>query len=74
MPACNAVIAWHFFSTRLQAVFRTAPAMRNATWALSFGLIAPPYNQRTNPVPASSARHAIAEAFGLRGHTSGRAP
>lgn len=69
-PACDVMIAWTFLSANTRDVFRAALAVDDATWArgrgwaLSFGLIALPYYQHTNPALAAIARHAIAEAVG----------
>ena len=68
-PACDVMAAWVFLSTENRGVFRALLQVDDATWArgrgwaLSFGLIALPYYQTTNPVLAEIARHAINEAL-----------
>ena len=68
-PACDVMAAWVFLSTENRGAFRAALQVDDATWtrargwALSFGLIALPYYQTTNPVLASIARRAIDEAL-----------
>lgn len=69
-PACDVMAAWVFLSAENRALFREVLQVDDATWArgrgwaLSFGLIALPYYQTTNPVLAGIARHAINEALG----------
>ncbi|HEX6818822.1 MAG TPA: aminoglycoside phosphotransferase family protein [Ktedonobacterales bacterium] len=64
-PAVDVMPAWTLFSGESRATFRAALAVDDATWergrgwALSFGLIALPYYQRTNPALAAVARRAI---------------
>jgi aminoglycoside phosphotransferase (APT) family kinase protein len=68
-PACDLMPAWAFLSGEARHVFREALPFDDASWArargwaLSFGLIALPYYQDTNPVLAGIARRAIAEAL-----------
>lgn len=68
-PACDVMAAWTLFSAGVRDVFRAALPVDDATWArgrgwaLSFGLIALPYYQETNPGLASIARHAIDETL-----------
>ena len=68
-PACDLMAAWTYLSAETRDVFRAALPADDATWArgrgwaLSFGLIALPYYQRTNPVLAGIARHAIDAAL-----------
>ena len=68
-PACDVMAAWLFLSAENRAVFRAVLQVDDATWArgrgwaLSFGLIALPYYQATNPVLAGTARRAIYEAL-----------
>jgi aminoglycoside phosphotransferase (APT) family kinase protein len=68
-PACDLMVAWTYFSAETRDVFRAALPVDHATWmrgrgwALSFGLIALPYYQNTNPVLAGIARYAIDEAL-----------
>lgn len=68
-PACDVMPAWTLFSAEARSVFRSALHVDDATWArgrgwaLSFGLIALPYYEDTNPVLAGIARHAIAEVL-----------
>ena len=67
-PACDLQVAWNLFSTQ-RDVFHAALLVDDATWArgrgwaLSVGVIALPYYQRTNPVLAGIARHAIDEVL-----------
>lgn len=69
-PACDLIIAWDLFSAQTRNAFRAALPVDDATWArgrgwaLSIGLIALPYYQRTNPVFAAAAYHMIAEVLG----------
>jgi len=68
-PAYDVMAAWLYLSAETRAVFRAALSVDDATWvrgrglALSVGLIALPYYQRTNPVLAGIARRAIDEAL-----------
>jgi aminoglycoside phosphotransferase (APT) family kinase protein len=68
-PACDLMPAWSAFSADAREIFRAALQVDDATWArgrgwaLSFGLIALPYYQSTNPVLAGIARRAIHEAI-----------
>ncbi len=68
-PACDVMAAWVFLSAENRGAFRAALQVDDATWArargwaLSFGLIALPYYQTTNPVLAAIARRAINEAL-----------
>ena len=68
-PACDVMAAWLFLSAENRAVFRAVLQVDDATWArgrgwaLSFGLIALPYYQTTNPVLAGTARRASNEAL-----------
>ena len=67
-PACDVMVAWNLLSAETRGDFRAALPVDDATWArgrgwaLSVGLIALPYYQRTNPILAGIARYAIAEA------------
>lgn len=69
-PACDMMAAWTLLSAENRVVFRERLQVDDATWvrgrgwALSFGLIALPYYQTTNPVLAGIARRAINEALG----------
>jgi len=68
-PACDLLPAWTLFTAATRPAFRAPLAVDDGTWArgrgwaLSFGLIALPYYQDTNPGLAAIARHAIAEAL-----------
>ena len=68
-PACDVMAAWVLLSAENRAVFREMLQVDDATWArgrgwaLSFGLIALPYYQTTNPVLAGIARRAINEVL-----------
>jgi aminoglycoside phosphotransferase (APT) family kinase protein len=68
-PACDFMVAWTFLPASARHVFRAAAAADDATWArgrgwaLSFGLIALPYYESSNPALASIARHTINEAL-----------
>ena len=68
-PACDVMVAWTCLSAQTRDVFRAALAVDDATWArgrgwaLSFGLIALPYYQTSNPVLAAIARRSIEEAL-----------
>jgi aminoglycoside phosphotransferase (APT) family kinase protein len=73
-PACDLMPAWTFLTTETRDVFRAALPVDDATWArgsgwaLSFGLVALPYYQITNPVLAGVARHAIDEVLADHRH------
>lgn len=66
-PACDLMIAWSLFSGESRAVFRSALAVDDATWArgrghaLSQALIFIPYYLDTNPVGVGNAQCAIDE-------------
>lgn len=68
-PACDVMVAWTYLSPATREAFRAALPVDEATWArgrgwaLSFGLIALPYYQVSNPVLSGIARHAIDEAL-----------
>ena len=68
-PACDVMAAWVFLSAENRTLFREVLQVDDETWdrgrgwALSFGLIALPYYQTTNPVLAVIARRAINEAL-----------
>ena len=68
-PACDVMAAWIFLSAENRAAFREVLQVDDATWArgrgwaLSFGLIALPYYQTTNPVLAGIAQRAINEVL-----------
>lgn len=68
-PACDVMAAWTFLSAEARDEFRTVLRVDDATWArgrgwaLSFGLVALPYYENTNPVLAGIARRAIDEAL-----------
>ena len=68
-PACDVMAAWTLLSAENREVFRELLQVDDATWArgrgwaLSFGLIALPYYQISNPVLAGMARCAINEAL-----------
>ncbi|MCW3465834.1 aminoglycoside phosphotransferase family protein [Chitinophaga nivalis] len=67
-PACDLLAAWMLFTAPARAAFRATVRADEATWqrgrgwALSVGLIALPYYEKSNPVLAAMARHAIREA------------
>ncbi len=75
-PACDMMVAWTLLSAQTRNVFRAALQVDDATWArgrgwaLSFGLIALPYYQITNPVLAGIARRAIDEVLADQPHAS----
>jgi hypothetical protein len=68
-PACDVMVAWTYLSAETRGAFRAALPVDDATWArgrgwaLSFGLIALPYYESTNPVLAGIARYAIDEVL-----------
>ncbi len=68
-PACDVMVAWTLLTAESRRLFRAALAVDDATWArgrgwaLSFGLIALPYYQRTNPTLAGIARRTIDEVL-----------
>jgi aminoglycoside phosphotransferase (APT) family kinase protein len=73
-PACDLMVAWTLLDVGTRDVFRAALAVddqdweRGRGWALSFGLIALPYYEHTNPALCDIARYAIAEALADRMH------
>lgn len=68
-PAVDVMPAWTLFSGASRKSFRAALGADDATWergrgwALSFGLIALPYYQHTNPTLAGVARRTIEEVL-----------
>ena len=72
-PACDVMAAWAYLSAETRDAFRAALPIDDATWergrgwALSFGLIALPYYQSTNPVLAAIARHAVDQSLADHG-------
>ena len=68
-PACDLIVAWNLLSADTREVFRAALAVDDATWArgrgwaLTVGLIALPYYEKTNPVLAGIARRSIDEVL-----------
>ena len=68
-PACDVMVAWTYLSAETRGAFRAALQVDDATWArgrgwaLSFGLIALPYYQTTNPLLAAIAWRSIEEAL-----------
>ncbi len=68
-PACDVMAAWVFLCADTRDQFRAALTVdddawaRGRGWALSFGLIAFPYYESTNPVLAGIARTAIEEVL-----------
>jgi aminoglycoside phosphotransferase (APT) family kinase protein len=78
-PACDLMAAWTFLPSAARYAFRAATGADDAAWArgrgwaLSFGLIALPYYESTNPVLASIARRTIDEVLTEFTNESGRA-
>lgn len=68
-PACDLMVAWTFLSSETRPILRSVLAPDTATWArgrgwaLSFGLVALPYYQKSNPVLASIAAYAVNEVL-----------
>ena len=68
-PACDLMAAWTFLPSPARSAFRAAAGADDAAWArgrgwaLSFGLIALPYYESTNPTLASIARRTIDEVL-----------
>ena len=68
-PAYDAMAGWTLFSGESRAIYRAALGAdeeawaRGRGWALSFGLIALPYYDKSNPALAGIARHAIDEVL-----------
>lgn len=66
-PACDTMVAWTVLDKMGREAFREALPVDDATWlrgsgwALSFGLIALPYYQQSNPTLAQIARRTIEE-------------
>jgi aminoglycoside phosphotransferase (APT) family kinase protein len=75
-PACDLIVAWNFIPADTRNVFRAALSVDEATWArgrgwaLSVGLIALPYYQRSNPILAGISRHAIEEVLADHKHNA----
>ena len=71
-PACDLMVAWTLLEGGSRDVFRAEVQVDDGTWtrgrgwALSFGLIALPYYQGTNPVLAAIARRAITQTVADR--------
>jgi len=68
-PACDVMAAWTLFSEKTRHLFRHTVQVDDATWkrgrgwALSFGVVALPYYEKTNPILAKSARRTIDEVI-----------
>lgn len=68
-PACDLLVAWTFFSTETRSIFRSALSVNDATWmrgrgwALTFGVVAFEYYQKTNPALARIAKRSIDEVL-----------
>lgn len=68
-PACDMMVAWTLLSAKTRNIFRASVQVDDATWArgrgwaLTFGLVALPYYQKTNPVLADIARRTINEVL-----------
>lgn len=68
-PACDFLVAWSFFSAEAREIFRSVLTVDEATWkrsqgwALSFGVIAFTYYQKTNPILARIAKRSIDEVL-----------
>src|SRR5712691_10574770 len=68
-PACNVMVAWTYLSAETRDTFRAAMPLDDTTWArgrgwaLSFGLIALPYYETTNPELAGIERRSIGEVL-----------
>jgi aminoglycoside phosphotransferase (APT) family kinase protein len=68
-PACDMIVAWTVLSAKTRDTFRAVVQADDATWArgrgwaLTFGLVALPYYQHTNPVLARIAQHTIDEVL-----------
>ena len=68
-PAGDVMVAWTYLSAGTRDAFRAALSIDDATWArgrgwaLSVGLIALPYYERSNPVLAGIARRSIDEVL-----------
>lgn len=68
-PACDLLVAWSLFTPEMRTIFRAALSVDEATWArgrgwaLSFGLIALPYYEKTNLILADIARYAIEQVL-----------
>jgi len=68
-PACDVMVAWTYLSAETRDTFRAAMPLDDMTWArgrgwaLSFGLIALPYYETTNPELAGIERRSIEEVL-----------
>lgn len=68
-PACDMMVAWTLLSEETRNLFREMVQVDDATWArgrgwaLSFGVVALPYYEKTNPVLARSAGRTIDEVL-----------
>jgi len=71
-PAGDVMPAWAYFTRETREAFRAPLAVDDATWArgrgwaLSVGVIAIPYYERTNPALAAVGRRAIDEVLADR--------
>jgi aminoglycoside phosphotransferase (APT) family kinase protein len=71
-PACDAMVAWTYFSGgardayRAQLPYDDATWARGRGWALSVGVIAVPYYEHTNPALAAVGRGSIDEVLADR--------
>jgi aminoglycoside phosphotransferase (APT) family kinase protein len=76
-PACDLMAAWTFLPSSARSTFRAACGADDAAWArgrgwaLSFGLIALPYYESTNPALASIAKWTIDEVLAELTNESG---
>ncbi len=68
-PACDMMVAWTFFNAETRDVFREKINVDDATWergrgwALTFGLVALPYYEKTNPELVGIAKRTIDEVL-----------
>lgn len=64
-PACDMMVAWTLLSNETRKLFHEIIQVDDATWArgrgwaLTFGIVALPYYEKTNPILASIARKTI---------------
>jgi aminoglycoside phosphotransferase (APT) family kinase protein len=72
-PACDLMAAWTLLTARTRDLFRAEAGVDDATWArgrgwaLTFGVVALPYYEKTNPMLAAIARSAIEEVLADHG-------
>jgi aminoglycoside phosphotransferase (APT) family kinase protein len=68
-PACDMMVAWTLLTEQTRPIFRERVQVDDPTWArgrgwaLTFGIVAIPYYQTTNPQLTAVSRRAVDEAL-----------